>query len=82
MVWVSVFFCHCWYFLEINFRFQPEVSDDCYDLLQKAMSFNVEIVSVTKMVTKFTFILFLYMSKDEAINLLRNTDLTKQRKYL
>ena len=46
------------------------------------MSFNVEIVSVTKMVTKFTFILFLYMSKDEAINLLRNTDLTKKSKYL
>ena len=50
--------------------------------MQKAMSFNVEIVSVTKMVTEFIFILFLCMSKDETINLLRNTDLTKKSKYL
>ena len=77
-----MYFCHRWYFLEINFRFQPEVSDDCFDLMQKAMSFNVEIVSVTKMVTEFIFILFLCMSKDETINLLRNTDLTKKSKYL
>ena len=41
-------FCHCWYFLEINFRFQPEVSDDCYDLMQKAMSFNVELFLLQK----------------------------------
>ena len=29
-----------WYFLEINFRFQPEVCDGCHDLMQKTMSFN------------------------------------------
>ena len=29
-----------WYFLEINFRFQPEICDGCHDLMQKTMSFN------------------------------------------
>ena len=29
-----------WYFLEINFRFEPEVCDGCHDLMQKTMSFN------------------------------------------
>ena len=32
--------CHYWYFLELNFRFQPKVCDGCHDLMQKAKSFN------------------------------------------
>ena len=31
--------CHYWYFLGINFRFQPNVCDFCYDMTQKSMSF-------------------------------------------
>ena len=29
-----------WYFLNINFRFQPEVCNGCHNLKQKAMNFN------------------------------------------
>ena len=29
-----------WYFLKINFRFQPEVCDGCHDLMQNTTSFN------------------------------------------
>ena len=39
--------CHYWFFLEVNFKFQPKVCDVCHNLRQKATSFNdVAIVSV------------------------------------
>ena len=39
--------CHYWFFLEVNFKFQPKVCDVCHNLKQKATSFNdVAIVSV------------------------------------
>ena len=38
MFGVTVLFCHYWYFfLEINFWFQPKVSDGCHDLMQKTL---------------------------------------------
>ena len=41
--------CHYWYFLEISFRFQQKLCDDCHDLMRKATSFNyVAIVSVKR----------------------------------
>ena len=41
--------CHYWYFLQINFGFQPKVCDSCHDLIQKVISFNdVAIVSVKR----------------------------------
>ena len=39
--------CHYWYFFEIIFRFQPNVCNDCHDLIQAAMIFNdIAIISV------------------------------------
>ena len=38
--------CHQWYFLEIIFKFQPEVYNCCHNLMQKAISFNDAIVCV------------------------------------
>ena len=32
--------CHYWYFLVINFRFQPKVCNGCHDLMQTAVVFN------------------------------------------
>ena len=31
--------CHYWYFLKINFRFQPNVCDGCHDLTQNFAEF-------------------------------------------
>ena len=31
--------CHYWYFLEINFSFQPKESDGCHELMQKNYEF-------------------------------------------
>ena len=63
-----------WYFLNINFRFQPKVCNGCHDLMQKAMILNdVAIVFVQE---NDYSIHFWYMSNDETINLFRNADLT------
>ena len=68
--------CHYWYFLSIHFRFKPEVCNGLHDIMQKAMSFtDIAIVSVKANDYR---IHFWYMSKDEAINLLRNTDFTEK----
>ena len=44
--------------------------------MQKAMNFNVTFVSV---IGNDYRICFLYMRKDEAVNLLRNVDLTEKK---
>ena len=65
--------CHYWYFININFRLQPELCNGCHELLLKSVNFNyIAIVPVKKNDYK---IYFWYMSKCEAINLLRNADL-------
>ena len=30
--------CHCWYFLDKNFNYEPYLCNECHDLMQKAMS--------------------------------------------
>ena len=32
--------CHYWYFLEINFRFQPKVCDVYHDLMKNSINLN------------------------------------------
>ena len=45
--WPQCIFCRYWYFLEISFRFQPNVCKRCHGLMQNVISFNhVAIVSV------------------------------------
>ena len=49
-------FCNYWCFLEMHFRFQAEVCDDCHDLMQKAMRFNsAAIVLLKEMIIEFIF---------------------------
>ena len=61
--------CHYRYFLQINLKFQPEVCNGSHDLTQKAIIFNdVAVVFVKGNDLKF---IFCYMSKDEALSLLK-----------
>ena len=59
--------CHYWYFFKISFRFQPEGCNGCHDLMEKAMDFNVVVVTVKENNYR---IRFLYMGENEVINLL------------
>ena len=41
--------CHCWYFLDKKFNYEPYLHNGCHDLMQKAMNFNdVAIVSINR----------------------------------
>ena len=36
--------CHCWYFLDEGFKFQPDVCHGCYDCLM--MSINLSDIAI------------------------------------
>ena len=48
--------CHFWYFKDIGFKYEPYFCNGCYDLMQKAMSFNdIAIVYVKGNACRFPF---------------------------
>ena len=68
--------CHYWYFLDKDFKYKPYLCNGCHDLMQKAMNFNyVVIVSIKWIDYK---IHFWYMGKDNAINIIKNSDLNEK----
>ena len=68
--------CHYWYFKDIGFKYEPYLCNGCHDLMQKAMSFNdVAIVSVKGSDYR---IHFWYMSKNDAINIMKNSNLNEK----
>ena len=69
--------CHYWYFLDKNVTDQPHLCNGCHDLMQKAMSFNdVAIFSIKGGVYRINF---LYMSKDDAISIMHNSNLIDKK---
>ena len=71
--------CHCWYFLDKNFNHEKYLCNRCHDLMQKAMNFNVAIVSVKGNDYR---IHFWYMSKNDAIVLIPNSNLKNENGIL
>ena len=69
--------CHYWYFLDKNFSYQPHLCNGCHDLMQKAMSFNdVAIASIKDSDYR---IHFWYMSKDDAISIMHNSNFINKK---
>ena len=60
--------CHYWYFLNIGFEFQSNVSNGCHDLVM--MSINLSNIAICCVISG--------TSKNEAINLVQNVDLIKK----
>ena len=72
--------CHYWYFKNVGFIYEPYLCNGCHDLMQKAMSSNnVAIVFVEGNAYR---IYFLYMSKDDAINIMNGSNLIDNRGVL
>ena len=72
--------CHYWYFLDKNFNYDPYLCNGCHDLMQKAMSFkNVAIVSIKGNCYR---IHFCYISKNDAIALMTNSNLNDKNGVL
>ena len=66
---------HYWYFLDKGFKYEPYLCNGCHDSMQEALNFNdVAIVSVKG--TDYR-IHFWYMSKDDAINIMKHSDLKR-----
>ena len=72
--------CHYWYFKNIGFKYEPHLCNGCHGLMQKAISFNdVAIVYVKGSAYR---IHFWYMSKDDAINIMNNSNLIDKMSVL
>ena len=67
---------HYCYFLNYNFTFQPNVCNRCHDLLM--MSTNLSDIAILKNKVSHYHCIFSLTSKNEAINLKQNADLTKK----
>ena len=66
--------CHYWYFLDKNFKYEPYLCNGCHNLMQKAMNFNVP-VSVKGSDYR---IHCWYMSKNDAIIIMKNSNLNEK----
>ena len=65
--------CHYWYFKDIDFKYQPYLWNGCYNLMQKAMRFNnVTIIYVKRNAYRIDF---WYMSREDAISIMNNSNL-------
>ena len=69
-----------WYFLNKNFNCEKYLCNGCHDLMQKAMNLNdVAIVSIKRNDCR---IHFWYMSKNNAIALMTNSNLKNKNGIL
>ena len=63
------------FFIKLNSRFQSKACDGCHELMQKTMSFNDAAIFFDS--GNNYRIHFWYMSKDEAINIMKSSDFKK-----
>ena len=68
---------HYWYFLNYSFKFQPNVCNRCHDLLMMSMKLS-DIAILNIKGSDYRYVINL-ISKNEAINLMQNDDLTEKR---
>ena len=75
--------CHYWYFVNYSFKFQANFWNSCQDLL--VMSKNLNNIAILN-IKEFDYLdyccIISLISKNEAINLVQNADLTKKARTL
>ena len=64
--------CHYWYFLDKNFKYEPYLCNGCHDLMQKSMNLNDVIKR-----NDYRFY-FWYISKNDTINIMNNSNLNEK----
>ena len=67
---------HYWYFLDQGFKYEPYLCNGCHDLMQKVMNVNDVVIASIK--GNYYRIHFWYMSKDDAINIMKNSNLNEK----
>ena len=64
---------HYWYVLDKGFKYEQYLCNGCHNLIQKAMSFN-DVATVCVKGSDYR-INFWYISKDDAINIIKKSNL-------
>ena len=73
-------FCHYYYFLDINFNYQKYLCDGCHHMSMKANSIqDLAIVYLKKNAYR---IHFWNVSRDDAINIMHNSNLIDKKGVL
>ena len=70
--------CHYWYFLDKNFNYEPYLCNGCHDLMQKAINFTD--VATASIKGNDYRIHFWYMTKDDAISIINNSNLNEKNR--
>ena len=68
--------CHYLYFLNNGFKFQPNVCNRCHDFIM--MSINLSDIPILNIKGSDYCATISLISKNEAINLMQNSDLTEK----
>ena len=68
--------CHYWYFSNYSFKFQPNVCNRCHDLLM--MSINLSDIAILNIKSSDYRCIISLISKNEAIKLMQNSNLTEK----
>ena len=72
--------CHYWYFRDIGFKYEPHLCNDAHNLTQKDKSFSdVSIFYVKESAYR---IHFWYMSKDDAIGVMNDSNLINKNSVI
>ena len=69
--------CHYWYFKDIGFKYELYLCNGCHDLMQKGFN-DGAIVCVKGSAYR---IHFWYMSKDDAISIMNNSNLIDKKAF-
>ena len=72
--------CHYWYFLNEGFKFQPNICNRCHDFLM--MSMNPSDIAILKIKSVDYCCISSKISKNEAIKVMQNVDLTEKSRTL
>ena len=72
--------CHYWYFKDIVFKYEPYLCNSCHGLIQKAI--NCKDVAIISSKGSDCRIHFWYLSKDDAISIMNNSNLNEKSKIL
>ena len=70
--------CRFSYFKDIGFNYEPYLCNGCHNLMQKDLSFN----NAAFVYVKGSAYIFWYMSIDDAINIMNNSNLADKRGVL
>ena len=72
--------CQYWYFLNYSFKFQPNLCNNCHDLLM--MSVNLSDIAILNIKGSDYYCIISLTCKNEVIKLLQNADLTEKSETL